>query len=129
MKASLESAIGGSATRRALCAATLGVVVLGLFFILSVASASAAKQVVDYFGAEVGTGTLGGQFDSPGKIAVNNSGAGPADKGDIYVVDRNNNRIQRFARDNNGTPSDTSDDTYPFVSAWGAGVDSDTGGS
>ncbi|HUC06737.1 MAG TPA: hypothetical protein VMR96_01495, partial [Solirubrobacterales bacterium] len=98
--------------------------------IFGAASVSAApKQVIAYFGTEAGSGDLGGQFNSPGDIAVNSSGAGPADKGDIYVVDRSNNRIQRFAQDANGTPANSYDDTYPFISAWGAGVDSTIGGN
>jgi sugar lactone lactonase YvrE len=92
--------------------------------ILSAGSASASKQAIAYFGTEndLGTGTLGGEFSNATDIAVNGSGAGPADKGDIYVIDRS--RIQRFAQDDNGTPSNPYDDTFSFVSAWGAGVDS-----
>ncbi len=77
---------------------------------LFVASASAAKQVVDYFGNSSGSGSLGGEFSGPRSIAVNTSGAGPADAGDIYVVDEFNNRIQRFDEDGS------------FISAWGADV-------
>lgn len=102
---------------------------LGVALTLAVGTASASKQVVDYFGTESATGTLGGEFNSPQGVAVNNSGAGPANKGDIYVVDNKNNRIQRFGRDDHGTPAAGSDDTYAFISAWGAGVDSGVGGS
>jgi hypothetical protein len=56
-----------------------------------------------------------------GDIAVNSSGAGPANAGDIYVAGLN--RIQRFAQDDNGTPGDPYDDTYPLISVWGADVD------
>jgi len=86
--------------------------------------ASAAKQAVDFFG---GLGTPGGQFVDPQGIAANDSGAGPANPGDIYVADSNNNRIQRFGRDDNGTPGNFSDDTYFFISAWGADVVSEGG--
>ncbi len=61
-----------------------------------------------------------------GDIAVNSSGAGPADQGDLYVVGQN--RIQRFAAEDNGTPADPYDDTYSFVAAWGADVDSTPSG-
>ena len=90
--------------------------------------ASASKQVVDFLGSQQ-EGALAGQFIRPWGIAVNNSGAGAANPGDIYVADGQNNRIQRFGHDDHGTPADTADDTYPFISAWGAGVDSAVGGS
>ncbi len=93
---------------------------------LALVPAAGAKQAVDFFG---GSGTEGGQFGhESGGIAVNNSGAGPANAGDIYVADPNNNRIERFGRDEHGTPADATDDTYFFISAWGADVVS-TGGS
>ena len=103
--------------------------VLGFAVTLGVGTASASKQVVDYFGTSNGSGTLGGQFTYPSGVAVNNSGAGPAERGEIYVVDSENNRIQRFARNGNGTPVDPTDDSYEFISAWGAGVDAAAGGS
>jgi hypothetical protein len=88
---------------------------------------AASKQAVDFFG---GDGALGGQFTQPNGVAVNDSGAGPADAGDVYAIDSrccggqgSANRIQRFGRDDNGTPADTADDTYFFISAWGADVD------
>jgi DNA-binding beta-propeller fold protein YncE len=104
---------------------------VGLILTLGAGTASAAKQPIAYFGNDGGsqTGTLGGQFDYAYGIAVNSSGAGPAEAGDIYVVDSGNHRIQRFAQDGNGTPADPYDDTYPFVSVWGAGVDSSLAGS
>jgi NHL repeat-containing protein len=82
---------------------------------------SASKQVYDYFGTPTGFGSAGGEFDNPRGIAVNNSGAGPAEKGEIYVVDGSfpnppSNRIERFSRDENSD--------YHFISAWGAGVES-----
>ncbi len=103
---------------------------IGLLLFLGPASASASKQVIAYFGSENGSGSLGGEFMIPGDITVNTSGAGPADAGDIYVIDRLNTRIQRFAQDDNGTPADSYDDRYEFVSAWGADADSfPSGGS
>ncbi len=78
--------------------------------------------MVDFFGGE---GVLGGQFNGTprGGVAVNDSGVGSANAGDVYVVDTNSNRIERFGRDDNGTAADAADDTYFFISAWGADVD------
>ncbi len=102
---------------------------ISLALSLGSAGALASKQVVDYIG-NGSSGTQGGAFGGPVGVAVNNSGAGPANKGDIYVTDGDgNNRIQRFGRDDKGTPADSSDDSYFFISAWGAGVDSKVGGS
>lgn len=88
--------------------------------LLALAPAAQAKQAVDFFG---GNGTKGGQFAAGTVgVAVNDTGAGPGDRGDVYVVDQANNRIQRFGRDDHGTPGEAADDTYFFISAWGAGV-------
>ena len=103
---------------------TLAICALAL--IGSSASAS-AKEAVDYFGTSPDGqpfGVLGGEFSFPSDIAVNQSGAGPANPGDIYVSDGLNARIQRVGRNDNGTPSIDKDDTYFFISAWGADVDS-----
>src|SRR5260221_2780750 len=79
-------------------------------------AAHAAKQAVAHFESD------------GGDVAVNSTGAGPAQPGEIYVLGGfEKNRIERFAVDENGTPSDPYDDTYTFISAWGAGVQ--TGGS
>jgi hypothetical protein len=115
----------------------LGLAVVTVFTALSLAcafaasSASASKQVVDYFGSSpsVQKGALGGEFSRPQDIAVNTTGAGAGNEGDIYVVDGlgapslPNPRVQRFAHDDNGTPADFADDSYSFISAWGADVD------
>ncbi len=87
-------------------------------------SAQASKQAIDFFG---GFGTEGGQFGfARGGVAVSETGAGAGNPGDIYVADASNNRIERFGRDDNGTPGNTAeataDDTYFFISAWGADV-------
>ena len=91
--------------------------------LLFLAPTAGAKDAVDFFG---GNGTLGGQFNSgsndPRSVTVNETGAGPANAGDIYALDGANNRIERFGRDDNGTPADSVDDTYFFISAWGADV-------
>ena len=102
---------------------------LALFLLALAPAAQASKQAIDFFGGE---GALGGQFNDPMSVAVNDSGAGPANAGDVYAIDSGSsaisgNRIQRFGRDDGGTPgntaADTADDTYFFISAWGADVD------
>ena len=74
--------------------------------------AFASKEVADYYGANDGNfqTQIGGELSSARDVAVNSSGVGPADPGDIYVADSGNNRIQRF------------DSAGNFVSAWGANV-------
>lgn len=81
-----------------------------------------AKEVISYFGTESGTGTKGGEFRGPNGLAVNSTGAGGVPAGTVYVVDQGNVRIQRFSLDAKGTSTFPYDDTYEFVSAWGAGV-------
>lgn len=97
----------------------VGVLALATCFALTlvVGSASAAKEIVGYFGTELKSGSLGGEFKSPGDIAVNQAGNGPADAGDIYVIDTGNQRIQRF------------DQEGSFVGAWGVDVSALGGGS
>jgi hypothetical protein len=114
----------GPLSRRATRGSTVWVIG-ALAFLLLAPVASASKQVIAYFGTESGAATLGGQFTNPGDVAVNTSGNGPANLGDIYVLD--GARVQRFAQDDNGTSSNPYDDSYVFLSAWGAGVE--TGGS
>ncbi len=94
--------------RAALPAASL--LLLALCFAAFTSTASAADQVRTWFGTESGAGSLGGQFSNPRDVAVNRSGAGPANPGDLYVADEANNRIERF------------DSAGNFVSAWGADV-------
>jgi len=94
-----------------------GVLLACLLTILAVGStASAAKGVYDTFGA---VGTEGGQFAAStngiAHVAVNSHGTGGANAGDVYVVDRGNNRIQRFGAD--GT----------FIVAWGLDVEAGGG--
>lgn len=88
----------------------LALCVAGLVLALGVTLAQAGKKVDRFFPIATGTGTLGGQFNTPRDIAINHSGAGAADPGDFYVADTGNNRIQRFAAD--GT----------FERAWGVNV-------
>ena len=105
--------------------AALSLAVIGLLTFSSQALAS--KQAVDFFG---GQGALGGRFIEPDGVAVNYSGAGGVPSGTFYATDgggghlgeERGNRVERFQREDNGTPADTTDDTYQFVSAWGAGI-------
>lgn len=78
---------GAPSPGRVLFALTL--VGLAILALAPVAQA-APKGVAAFFGE--------GQFgpSSPAGIAVNSTGAGPADPGDIYVIDINNHRLQRF---------------------------------
>jgi hypothetical protein len=82
--------------------------------VLFAAPAFASKEIKDYFGTtdfnSNADNAVGGEFQQPRDIAVNRTGNGPGNPGDIYVADDNNNRIQRF--DNEGN----------FVAAWGANV-------
>ncbi|HEY0390601.1 MAG TPA: hypothetical protein VGC63_02700, partial [Solirubrobacterales bacterium] len=108
-------------------ATALLVLVAGLVLSLFVSSALGSQQVIGYFGSEAGSGSLGGQFAGARDVAVNYTGAGPANSGDVYVADGGGSdggagRIQRFAYDDNGTPGEPYDDSYDFVSAWGADV-------
>ncbi|HEX3735058.1 MAG TPA: hypothetical protein VHU86_07860 [Solirubrobacterales bacterium] len=102
------------------CVALASVLVLGL----SAAPAFGAKALFDFFGH---TGAAAGQFTAgtetlssenfekekfepgPGALAVNDA------TGDVYVVDRFNNRIEQF------------DSDYNFIRAWG--VDTIPGGA
>ena len=94
-------------------------VLAALLFLFLSPAAQASKQAIDFMG---GNGTLGGQFGDP-KVSPSTKPA-PAlpTQGDVYAIDASNKRIQRFGRDDNGTPAATADDTYFFISAWGAGV-------
>ena len=87
------------ATALALLTAALALLVLAPI-------ALASKEVTRYFGTQLGSGSLGGEFSQPGDIAVNTSGVG-APQGTFYVVDAGNQRIDRFDKNDR------------FVSAWG----------
>ncbi len=86
--------------------------VVALAFLASPASAS--KEVLNYFGTtdfnSNASNAVGAEFSNPRDTAVNSTGNGPADAGDIYVADDEYNRIQRFDSEGN------------FISAWGANV-------
>ncbi len=93
-----------SSGRRALFA----IAALCSFFAIGAAPALAAKVVVGTIGGE-SAGSLGGEFNGPRGIAVNQTGNG-APAGTFYVVDGGNNRIQQFGPTGN------------FIRTWGIGV-------
>jgi len=74
-------------------ALTLGALVFAI-----APGASAAKSVLSTFG---GPGTAAAQFgaNAPAGAAVNTTGAGGVDPGDLYVADRGGNRIEEFHAD------------------------------
>ena len=85
---------------------TLRVPVVGVWLATAVAvvalfgasTAQASKGVVGYFGNSTASGSsLAGEFATIQGMAVNETGAGPADPGDVYVADQGNNRIQRLS--------------------------------
>ncbi len=120
----------GGAQGRARLRGNIALAALGLTLALA-APAQASKQIVDYFGTPPGgvSGGHGGEFKNPTAIAVNQSGAGPAEPGEIYVLDSGfsgNNRVERFSHDDNGT-AEPYDDTFSFVSTWGTDVVQDGG--
>lgn len=129
--------IGARLDSRAAVFPRIGVLAIGALtvtvaaFTLFASSAFASKQPVDYIGGS-GTGPFAGEFQTaPPGVAVNDTGAGGVPAGTVYASDgggfdsesERGNRIQRFQREDNGTPGDTSDDTYKFISTWGAGVE------
>jgi hypothetical protein len=90
-------------------APVLGIAAVGgllacLACLLFASSALASGGVVGFFGGQSGDPALGGTFNNPQGVAVNQT------TGDVYVADRNNARVQRF--DASGT----------FISAWGRDV-------
>jgi hypothetical protein len=79
--------------------ATSAIAAIGCAIFLACICASpalAAKGVVGFVGE---AGVQGGQFANPGGAAVNLNGTGGAAAGDLYVVDRGNNRVQQFHAD------------------------------
>lgn len=90
--------------RRRLSIAGLCVIVLALLS-LSSAPAMALIQRGHSFSSSFGApGTGAGELSNPSGVAVNES------TGDVYVVDRANNRVEQF------------DAAGKFISAWGWGV-------
>ena len=98
----------GASSHRSVFKSSIGLVALLLLALAP--AAQGATGVTNVFGS---TGTLGGQFSATtgvGGVAVNENGTGGANAGDTYVVDRGNNRIERFSS------------TGTFISAWGKDV-------
>ena len=99
---------GASAAGRAR-AATLALMLSTLVLLALASSPLASKSIVNTIGS-TSSGTIGGLFNTPRRVAVNQEGKGGVPKGTVYVVDSMNNRVQRFG------PSGE------FVSTWGWGV-------
>lgn len=91
-----RDADGSGALAHALAAAFL-VVLLAL---VAAPMASAAKRTDSIVAGNYMNDVAGGQLNTPRGVAVNATGAGPADAGDVYVVDAGNNRIQQFSAAN-----------------------------
>jgi hypothetical protein len=84
---------------------------------LSFASSAVAAQLVEFsrFGDVAGSGA--GQFEDAAGIAVNRTGAGGVQPGDVYVVDSANRRVQEFSA------------SGEFVRTWGKDVDASDPGT
>ena len=97
---------GATRSRVTVIAARQSLVVVAAIALLALAAlpAHAGKFVDSYFPSGTTSGTLGGQFNGPRDVAVRES------TGQIYVVDDNNHRVQRFSAE--GT----------FELAWGRDV-------
>jgi hypothetical protein len=76
--------------------ATSAIAALCCGIVLCASPAMAARGVVGFVGE---AGVQGGQFANPAGAAVNRNGTGGASAGDLYVVDRGNNRVQQFKAD------------------------------
>jgi len=112
MRGMEESTAGVGRGRKASGAALVACLAMA-FSLASAQAASAAMGVYETFGS---TGSKGGEFNTGiNDVAVNSNGAGGVNAGDVYVVDRGNDRIQRFDADGN------------FISAWGLDVDAGGG--
>jgi hypothetical protein len=102
---------GARRVDRLACRGLLALVVVLIAAAGLAVPAFGSEQPIDFFGAD---GTLGGQFSDARGVAVNQT------TGDVYVSDAAD-RVERFQRN--------PDNTYSFVSAWGAGVDASQSGS
>src|SRR4030088_2799144 len=84
--------VGGPASRPAYICATVGVGCLLVLIVgLGVAAAAGTLPFLGSFGIE---GESAGQFKVPRGVAVEGS-SGPS-KGDFYVADQNNQRVEEF---------------------------------
>ena len=91
MRSEAKASSVGSSMHRAGRLGVLSLVAAVLALLLVASSAFASKQVINYVGGSSFTGAKGGEFSGPRDIAVNATGAGPANAGDFYVVDESNN--------------------------------------
>jgi len=89
---------------------TGGLGLLVLLVAMALAPAANAGMLVEFGKFATTSGTLGGQVKNAEGMAVNRSGAGGVQAGDVYVGDRANFRVQQFTK--NGA----------FVRAWGKDV-------
>jgi hypothetical protein len=94
--------------------ALLGIAALPLAFAGS-ADAAPSKAELGKFCATAGTGA--GQCKTLRGVAVNQTGAGGAEAGAVYVADGGNNRVDVFSA------------TGAFIRAFGKEVDQTTGGN
>ncbi|MGH2973355.1 MAG: hypothetical protein ACRDLL_00590 [Solirubrobacterales bacterium] len=107
--------VGGSGAPSHRCrVAASSVLAVLLALALFASPALASKDLISEFGTALENnsgqglrGSFGGDLNNPRDVAVNGSGVGPANPGDVYVADEANNRVERFA--SNGS----------FLSAWG----------
>jgi hypothetical protein len=81
-------------TVRSASGLVLSVAFLALL-ILSPSASAASKTIVNSLG-DPSPGTLGGLFDTPRGVAVNETGNGGVAAGTFYVVDSVNARVQQF---------------------------------
>jgi hypothetical protein len=101
----IATGVGALAFSRRARTCLLGVCALLCACLAWSASADALSQRGHVFTSAFGTlGEGDGQLSNPGQVAVNET------TGDVYVVDRGNDRIDRFASDG------------AFISTWGFGV-------
>ena len=96
---------GAPSRRGRIAALSLTAALFSLALVAS--SAFASKELISDFGTHAESGGYGGELNNPRDVAVNESGVGPANAGDVYVADEANNRIERF------------DSSGNFISAWG----------
>ena len=95
--------------------ATFSLVALSLALLTFAPQALAAPKITVATLGTSASGTTGGLFSGARAIAVNSTGAGGVPAGTTYVLDSNNNRIQRFGP------------TGSFLAAWGWDVSTPAG--
>lgn len=86
----------------------VGLIALAMLALGPASASGSNKAVLTFFGSG---GSGASQFNPPEGVAVNSPATADANDGDIYVVDRGNNRIDQFNSSHN------------FIRAWGWGVE------